>query len=372
MNNPIRIPQVIGKVTKAGVESVVFNYYKNIDRSKIQFDFIVHDDSPYEIPDEIKKLGCFVFKVPPYKKLFSYIKALKLIFLAGNYKIVHSHMSTISVFTLFAAKLAKIPVRIVHSHATAGKGKGEFLRNTFKFFLRFFSKVYPTHLFACSQYAGIWMFGKNQFKKGNITVINNAIDSDNYLFNEKIRLETRTKLGINDKFVLGHVGRFMPQKNHSFLIDIFYEVSKRDKTAILLLVGEGELKKRTEKKVEQLGLYNVFFLGARDDVNELYQAMDVFILPSLYEGLPVVLVETQVSGLPSVVSNKVSPETKFTDIIDFVDSKKSASDWAEIILQKKSFIRHDISGELKTDKFLIKNEAKKLENIYIKITEGIK
>jgi len=365
MDNITRIAHVIGNITKAGVESVVFNYYRYIDKSKIQFDFIIHDDSPYEIPEDIINLGCKVYKVPPYKKLPKYIKALKNIFITGNYKIVHSHMSTLSVFTLYAAKLAKVPVRISHSHATAGKGKGEFLRNILKYILRLFSKKYATHYFACSKLAGKWLFGNKAFKNGKITVLNNAIDPKRYIFNEQIRKKTRDKLNISDKFVLGHVGRFMPQKNHNFLIDIFSEVYKKNKNSILLLIGDGELKNKIIKKAEKLKLLNnIMFLGARDDVNELYQAMDVFILPSLYEGLPVVLVETQIAGLPSIISDKVTEETKFSDIVYFMNLNQKPLEWANEILKNTNKKRINTANDERAKKYYITEEANILNNIY--------
>ena len=365
MSNIVRIAQIIGRNAKGGVESVVFNYYNFIDKSKFQFDLIIHSDSPYEIPDDIVQLGCKVYKVPPYKYLFSYIKALKHIFQTGNYEIVHSHMSTISVFTLFAAKMANIPVRIAHSHVTAGKGKGEFLRNIFKYILRLFSKLFPTHLFACSEYAGRWMFGNKAFEEGKITIINNAIDYKKFIYNKKIREKIRNSLNLKDEFVVGSVGRFMPQKNHDFLIDIFYDVFKKNNKSALLLIGDGELRTHIEGKVKRLNLQdNVFFLGVRDDVNELFQAMDVFVLPSLYEGLGMVAVEAQVSGLPTIVSNRLPNEVKLLNLIEFLDLNEKSEKWAESILSKRCFERLDISNEANIKKFSVSDEVKKLEAIY--------
>ena len=306
-NGGIRVVHVIGSVCKGGVESVVFNYYKFIDRTKVQFDFVVDDDSPCEIPDEILNLGCRVYKIPPYTKLLAYIKALKKIFIENDYKIVHSHMNTLSVFTLYAAKKAGVPIRIAHNHSTAGKG--EFKRNLVKYALRPFAKLYPTHLFACSEYSGRWLFGIKEFNKGKVTVFNNAIDTSLFLFNEDMRSKVRCDLGIEDKFVIGHVGRFMTQKNHSFLIDVFNEIHKRDKKSVLLLVGDGELRTQIEEKVKALNLQDyVVFTGSRNNVHELYQAMDVFVLPSLYEGLGMVAVEAQAAGLPCYISSKVPNE----------------------------------------------------------------
>jgi len=365
MNDVSRIAHVIGRNAKGGVESVVFNYYNFIDKSKIQFDLIIHNDSVYEIPENILKLGCNVFKVPSYRHLFAYIKSLKIIFKNNNYKIVHSHMSTLSVFTLFAARMANIPVRIAHSHVTAGKGKGEFFRNLLKYTLRLFSRVFPTHLFSCSEYAGRWMFGNNTFEKGKVTVLNNAIDFEKFIFSESTRNKIRNDLNLGDELVVGSVGRFTPQKNHDFLVDIFSEVVKRNKKSTLLLIGDGELKKQIQKKVALLGLQNnVLFLGARDDVNELFQAMDVFVLPSLYEGLGMVAVEAQVSGLPTIVSSRVPNEVKLFDTIEFLNLNEKPEKWAESILSKRDFKRRSISCEQDIKRFSITDEVKRLERIY--------
>jgi len=365
MDDVPRIAQVIGSNAKGGVESVVFNYYTFIQKSKFQFDFFIHDNSPYEIPDEIQKLGCAVYKIPSYKHIFSYIKVLQYLFRKNNYTIMHSHISTMSVFSLLAAKLAKIPVRINHSHVTAGKGKGELVRNVMKYTLRLFSKIFPTHLFACSEYAGKWMFGNGAFRKGKITIVNNAINLSKFTFNNTIRNRTRNNLCLSNQFVIGNVGRFVPQKNHDFLIDVFYEIYKKDSNCILLLVGDGTLKAQVEARVKRLNLQNnVLFVGVRDDVHELYQVMDVFVLPSLYEGLPVVLVETQAAGLPAVVSDKVTTEIKCTELVDFVALHESADKWAEKVLSKRNCKRIDTSRQLSVKRFSIVDEAKNLEILY--------
>lgn len=366
MDKQIRITHIIGSVAKGGIESVVFNYYRFINRDKVQFDFIIDEDSPCEIPDDILNMGCRVFKIPPYTKFFAYIKALKRIFRENNCKIVHSHMNTLSVFALYAAKKAGVPVRISHNHSTAGKGRGEFKRNVIKYALRRFSRLYPTHLAACSEYAGKWLYGD----KADFKVFNNAIDPARFTYNTQTRLRVRENLGAGNKFIIGHVGRFMHQKNHDFLIDIFNEIYKLNQDSLLLLIGDGELKKPTEEKVKALNLQNnVIFTGNRSDVNELYQAMDVLVLPSLYEGLTVVGVEAQTAGLPLVLSACISKETAFTDAVEFISLKESAKHWAEKVLSKQNFERVDISGLPNAQKFIISNEAGKLEKFYEEVSK---
>ena len=370
MAEPIRIAQIIGKWVGGGVEAVVMNYYRNIDRSKIQFDFICDNDStniPYE---EIESLGGRVILIPPYQKLISYQKDLRKILKENNYKIVHSHINTLSVFPLYAAKKVGIPIRIAHSHSTTNKR--EWKKNLLKQLLRPFSKKYATHYFCCSELAGRWLFGNKEYDKGNVYLLNNAIDIDKFKYNEKIRKEVRTELGIkDDTLVIGHIGRFVEQKNHDFLIDIFKEVHDKNKNSILLLAGQGPLMEKIKNKVKNLNIEDsVIFLGQRSDANRLYQAFDIFLLPSLYEGLPVVGVEAQASGLLCILSSEMTKETKVLNSTKFISLDNSSNEWANILLYSyKNYIRKDTTNEISNNGFNIKEEAMKLENEYIKNNE---
>ena len=365
MTEPIRVAHVIGNWLGGGVESVVMNYYRNIDRNKVYFDFLCSESStdiPYE---EIEKLGGRVFIVPNYTKVVKYQKELQKIFKENNYKIVHSHISTMSIFPLRAAKKAGVPIRIAHSHSTTNKKEKK--KNLLKQVLRPFSRVYATDYMCCSELAGRWLFGDKEYDKGNVYLLNNAIDLDKFKFDEKVRKTKRKELGIgDDTFVIGHIGRFVEQKNHRFLIDIFNEIHKKNSNSLLLLVGQGPLKKEIENKVKELKLNDsVRFLGQRNDVNELYQAFDVFLLPSLYEGLPVVGVEAQATGLLCELSNDMTKETKVLDTTRFISLNTSAEEWATIILDDYSrFKRHDTTYEITKKNFNIKNETSKLENEY--------
>lgn len=285
---PIRIAQIIGKWLGGGVESVVMNYYRHLDHSKVQFDFICDDDSTNIPYDEIEKLGGKVILIPPYQKVFKYQKELRRVLRDGKYKIVHSHINTLSVFPLYAAKKVGVPVRIAHSHSTTNKK--EWKKNLLKQVLRPFSKKYATNYMCCSELAGRWLFGDKAYDEGKVYLLNNAIDLDKFKYDKKIRDKKRKELGIKeDTIVIGHIGRFVAQKNHTFLIDIFNQFHKKEKNSILLLAGQGPLQEEIKNKVRELGLDDsVRFLGQRNDANELYQAFDVFLLPSLYEGLPVV------------------------------------------------------------------------------------
>ena len=281
----IIVAHIMGKWNGGGVESVVMNYYRNIDRNRIQFHFLCDEDStdiPYE---EIEKLGGKVIVIPPYQKLFKYQKELYRIFKENNYKIIHSHINALSVFPLRIAKKAGVPIRIAHSHSTSNKK--EWKKNILKMILRPFSKLYANNYFACTEYAGKWLFGKKVVERKELNVINNAIDLKKFEFNENTREDLRKELGIKeDVLVIGHVGRFMKQKNHEFLIDVFEKAIKQDDNIYLILVGQGPLEDKIKEMAKEKGIENkILFLGQRNDVNKLYQAMDIFVLPSLYEGL---------------------------------------------------------------------------------------
>jgi len=365
-NKPIRVAQIIGKWLGGGVESVVMNYYRNIDRNKIQFDFICDNDSTNIPYAEIESLGGKVILIPPYQKVIKYHKELKRVLKEGNYKIVHSHINTLSVFSLFAAKCAGVPVRIAHSHSTTNKK--EKRKNLMKQLLRPFSKVFATDYMCCSELAGRWLFGDKEYDKGNVYLLNNAIDLDKFRYDETVRREKRKELNIkDDTLVIGHVGRFVEQKNHRFLIDIFNEVHKQNENSILLLVGQGPLMEEIKEKVKSLGIEDcVKFLGQRNDINELYQVMDLFLFPSLYEGLGMVAVEAQVSGLPCVVSTEIPEIAKVTEKITFINLENKIEIWTEIIFKYlKNINRKNINFTDGIKKYDIIKETTKLEKKYL-------
>lgn len=368
---PIRIAHIVGKWLGGGVEAVVMNYYRHINHDKIQFDFICDNDStniPYE---EIEKLGGRVILIPPYQKVLKYQKVLIKLFKENNYKIVHSHINTLSVFPLRAAKKAGVKVRIAHSHSTTNKK--EWKKDLLKQLLRPFSKVYATNYMCCSELAGRWLFGDKAYDEGKVYLLNNAIDLDKFKYDESLRKKKRKELGIkNSTLVIGHIGRFVAQKNHDFLIDIFNEIHKQNADSILLLAGQGPLVDNIKIKVKELELEdNVKFLGQRKDANELYQAFDIFILPSLYEGLPVVGVEAQAVGLLCYLSDDMTNETKVLDTTKFMSLKDSANEWASNILNDiNKYKRIDTSKEMTANKFNIIKEANKLEKNYERMNKN--
>ncbi|MDR2569108.1 MAG: glycosyltransferase family 1 protein [Oscillospiraceae bacterium] len=363
MDAPIRVAHIMGKMMSGGVESVVMNYYRHIDRNAVQFDFIIDEDSSIVPYEEIENLGGKVYKIPPYQKPIAYHRALVKLFRVQNFRIVHSHINTMSVFPLFAAKRAKVPVRIAHSHSTAGRG--ELTRNILKYSLRPFSKVFPTHFCACSEHAGRWLFGDKLYDSGKVMLVRNAIDVSKFTFDPQIREAVRDELNVQDALVIIHVGRFMKQKNHVFLIDIFEEIHKRKPDSVLLLVGEGELEQKIRNKVKRLGLEeNVRFLGVRDDVHRLLQAADVFLLPSLYEGLGMVAIEAQAVGLFVIASDLVPEETKITNNFLYTPLSHSIDKWVKNILSLSSNDRKVIIEQIINTGYEIIGATKQLSQVY--------
>ena len=360
---PIRIAHIIGKLNAGGVEAVVNNYYRNIDHKKYQFDFFIDSDGACQPPQELINMGARYFVIPPYQKPFQYIKTLTNYFKGNHYTIVHSDMNTLAVFSLFAAWLAHVPIRINHNHSTASKG--ETKKNILKYLLRPFATLFATHYCACSRYAGEWLFGKKAVAQGKVKIFNNAINVENFEYNPLIRDKVRKELDLNDKFVVGHVGRFCFQKNQEFVVKVFSEFHKTNSNSILMMIGIGNTVSAIREQVKVLGLNDhVLFLGARTDVNQLYQAMDAFVFPSRYEGLGVVAIEAQCAGLPVLASNRVPKEAKVISEMFFLPLSGELNKWVCKIQQFKQVKRRNTSIAIKEAGFDIKTEAKKMEFYY--------
>lgn len=353
---PIRVAQVMGKMLGGGVESVVMNYYRHIDRNKVQFDFLVDDDSTRVPEEEIKELGGRVLHIPPYQHPLRYRKELVRLFREEHWPIVHSHINTLSVFPLSAAKKAGVPVRIAHSHSSMGKG--ELTKNLMKLALRPLSNLYPTERFACSEYAGKWLFGRD----ADFTVIPNAIELEKFCFDPIIRQETRRELGIaDDMFLVGHVGRFMPQKNQTFLVDVLDKLLPQKPDTILAFVGDGPDRPNVQQHAQALGISDhILFLGQRTDVNHLYQAFDAFCLPSRYEGLGMVAIEAQVAGCPCVLSDQVPHEADVSGHSAFISIQEPDSWASEILRIQGADKREQINSNKKLDFYDIEEQSKKI------------
>ena len=371
INRPVRIAHIIGKLNAAGVEAVVNNYYKNIDHNKYQFDYYIDSDSSCKPPKDLIDMGARYFVIPPYQHLFSHIKTLVRLFKENKYLIVHSGMNTLAPISLFAAWIAGVPIRINHNHSTAGKG--EFKRNCLKYCLRPFAKLFANRYCACGNYAAKWLFGEKTFNSGKVTVFKNAIDLTKFKFDENTRNRVRHQFKVENKLVVGHIGRFCKQKNHEFLIKVFEKIHDIEQNSVLVLVGVGELEEEIKNLVHQKKLDDcVKFLGKRNDCNELYQAMDVFVLPSNYEGLVVVGIEAQSIGLPCIFSTSVAEETKISPNVKFLSLEDSSEKWAkEAIELSKLGIARDNSYAADHG-YDIKKEAFMLVEFYDKCLDEFK
>lgn len=327
MSEPVRVLHVLGGLGSGGTESLIINWYRNIDRSKVQFDFLVRSaDNNYA--EEILSLGGRIFYTPSFPRHFirNYIETKKLL-QSKQWEVIHVHGN--AAMYMLPLKLAKkfgYACRIMHSHSVQPKNP---VFSLVHFCNRKKISRYATHLLACSDAAGKWMYQDNSFQ-----IIHNAVETDKFLFDKAARLAIRKELVIGDELVLGHVGRFSYPKNHSFLLDIFGEVKKQHPDSVLMLVGDGELREAVEEKARAMGIYDsVLFMGRRNDVGKLMSAMDIFVLPSHYEGLPVVCVESSINALTSIISEEAY--VKELEALPFVNAfslKSSAKDWAELVL----------------------------------------
>lgn len=363
----VRILQCVNNMHRAGLETMLMNYYRNINRDEIQFDFLTHRPERSDYDDEIESLGGKMYYAPRLypQNYIAYFRYMKQFFRDHpEYKIVHSHIGSMSFLPLLAAKKANVPVRIAHSHNTSVEKNFKYaLKQVFRLGIPYVANQY----YACGEEAGRFLFGKRKF-----IFIPNSIDSSNFIYNEQIRKMKRKELGITDEYVVGHVGRFSYQKNHKMLINIFKKVLEKDQNSFLLLIGVGEKEQEIRNQVKNAGIEEkVKFLGNRSDVNELYQAMDVFVMPSYFEGLPVVGIEAQFAGLPCVFSDKVPMEVKLTDAIDFVSLKETSEKWAQAVCKYSVHDRNKVALSPSSSAFEIKNSAQLIADKYIKLMDSI-
>lgn len=357
----IRVLHIVTIMNRGGLETMIMNYYRNIDKSKIQFDFLVHRYEKGAFDEEILKLGGKIYQLPRLNPFsLSYRKKLNTFFKKGKYNIIHVHQDCMSSIVLKYAYKNDVQFRIAHSH-NASQDKN--LKYIIKIFYKKYIPKYATHLFACGKEAGDWMFGNS-----NYTIINNAIDAKKYRYNCNIRKIKREKLNLSQKKVIIHIGRFNHQKNHPFLIDIFYEVLKFNKNFILLLIGDGEDKRNIENKVNELKISDyVLFLGIREDVSDLLQVADIFLLPSYFEGLSLASIEAQAAGLPCLISDTIPIECKKTDLVWQMSLNETPKQWAKKIQSLVEIKRIDTYESIKKGNFDINENAKWLSNFYLKL-----
>ncbi|NUU59626.1 glycosyltransferase family 1 protein [Paenibacillus sp. JW14] len=347
---------------------MIMNLYRNIDREKIQFDFVIHSSEKCDYTEEILSLGGKIYSIPRFtgKNYFTYKSAWKNFFAQHpEYKIIHGHMRSTASIYLELAKSFGVKT-IAHSHSTSnGFGVSAIVKDIMQYSIRYNSD----YLFACSQKAGEWLFGKKQFRKSNSFIVKNAIESDKYIFNIMKREILRKELGIDGKFVIGHVGRFCSAKNHEYLVEIFESIYNTDNNSLLLLIGDGELLDEIKSIVHKKKIsHSVMFLGSRSDVSELLQCMDTFVFPSKFEGLGISVIEAQASGLPCIISDNIPLEAHITKLIQALSLNKKPDEWAEFILRTKDKShRKDMTKEIESSGYNVKFNTKWLEDFYYKI-----
>jgi len=357
-----RILCVLGKLRSGGVESMMFSYYKFLDKEKYQYDFVYEEGSEYDVPAELIEMGARAYKVSAVSSPIKYIGDIRRIIKENGYRIVHSNLNTLSFFSLFAAWQCSVKYRILHNHSTSSGIEKK--RDIIKKILRPFNRMLTTSPCACSELAARWMYGDRAFEKGNIKVFRNGVDPERFSYNREYRSEIRKEFNLENKRVIGHIGRFMTQKNHLFIIDIFCEYAKRDDTAVLMLVGSGELFDSVQEYAKKKGVYDkIIFTGVRKDVEKLYSAFDVFILPSLYEGLPIVSMEACASGLPVLLSDAITRECAVSDNVHFL-AIEDPGDWAEKIISVNCLNREESASLMKNGPYDIRKCTKILEDYY--------
>jgi glycosyltransferase involved in cell wall biosynthesis len=365
VGNPLRILHVVVNMNRGGAETLIMNLYRNIDRSKVQFDFLTCKEGVFD--SEIREMGGQIHRIPYVTEVghSGYVKKLNQFFEANsNYSIIHSHMDKMSGLVLRAAKRANVPVRIAHSHSI--RSEGRVTARTYKWYVGKSVTKSATHLYACSNTAASWLF-KGKSKKAFI--LKNGIDYSQFQFSLDVRKVIRTKLQLdNNSLVIGHVGRFSHPKNHLFLLEVFSELLKKIPNAQLVLVGGGTLKSKIEEKVKELHLEeNVKLLGIREDIHLLLQAFDLFVFPSLHEGLGVALIEAQAAGLPCIISDSITNEVDMgVGMVQYVPLKNKKV-WVERILNaaKQNLSRNTPESALNQQGYNIQKTAGVTQDMYL-------
>lgn len=360
----VRILQVLDKISEnSGVSSVVMNYYEHLNSNEIVFDFMVNEEVEAKTKIELEKRGSKIYLMPKLagKTIPCYRKELKAFFKEhkGEYSIIHGHIPNAAMFYLTTAKKYGVPIRIIHSHNARGAdGVYKKIRN---YFLNHLGIYAANRYFACSYLAADYLFGKKNREK--VTILPNAINIERFRFNEEKRKQLRKTYQVENRFVIGHVGRFVEQKNHIFMIEIAKELKRKSDDFVMIFVGEGELQNQIKKKIEEEHLEsNIIFTGSVKNVEDYLQMMDVFILPSLYEGLPVVGVEAQANGLACVFSNQVTREVELMKEIYFLPLERDL--WIQKIEELREKPRNKTVDVLEEKGFSIERESIRLEKIY--------
>lgn len=368
MSNPIRVLVLISSMDVGGAETFIMKVFRNIDNNKIMFDFLVSEHNKCFYDDEILKLGGKIFK-GEFKSKHPIKSFLKIYLTVRNqkYKVVfRCSEHPMAYLDLLAAKLGGAKMLMIRSTNTSTGGG--ILSNILAYIFRPLLNLISNIKIAPSTEAGKWLFGKQKMDSGEVLLMNNGIEVEKFVFSQEIRDSIRKDLCLEDKFVIGHVGRFNAQKNHLFLLDVFSIIVQECPNAILMLIGKGEREKEIREKAELLNLSDkVIFMGVRSDVNNLMMAMDVFVFPSLYEGMPNVVIEAQATGLPCIISDTITREVALTNLVNYFSLNDELLDWAEFIIMQKGIKRNDMKQILLEKGYDISVTADIITNEVMKI-----
>lgn len=365
----IRVLHSVSNMDRAGIETMLMNYYRHMDRSKIQFDFLCNKQKPGAYEDEIRSLGGRIYRTPGLNpvKYPQYLRFMKKLFREHpDYQIVEAHNGALGAYALNAARHSGIPVRILHAH---GASIGKDWKLPLKLLCRALLPLSTTKRFTCGEAAARCYFGTSKGRNQDYILIPNAIEIDRFVFDEAVRNKIRTENGLDGKHVIGHVGRFSYEKNHAFLLETFACLKQQDPAAYLVLIGDGEGMAAAQATAERLEIADsVCFAGNIPNVNEWYQAFDVLVLPSVREGLPVVGVEAQAADLPCVFSSAITREVHILKKTQFVELEKGPKVWAEAIMRALEHMQRENVGKLIAEcGYDITEEAAKLQERYLEL-----
>ena len=384
MGEAVRVLHVLGNTNLGGAESRIMDLYRHTDRNRVQFDFLVHSGEEGFYEKEIRELGGRIFRVPRFRiyNYFSYRKALKEFFQEHHeFALVQGHMTSTAAIYLPIAKKAGVKKTAAHARS-AGVDKG--LKGIMTRFLRRNLADKADYLFTCSELAGISVYGEKAVREGKTIFIPNAIDCAGFTFDPEKRKKMREKLGLTDALIIGHVGRFHYAKNHEYLLRVFAELCRMsagaggstaetgaDQNYHLILLGEGPLMEDTRKLAEELGVADkVHFLGNHKNIADYYQAMDYFVYPSRYEGMPGTIVEAQASGLPCLMSDTICREVIATELVDTMSIEKEPKVWAEELqrridaLVSKQENREKYAAKMAAAGFDVQAQAERMMRFY--------
>lgn len=370
MGKQVRVLHVLGTTNLGGAESRIMDLYRHIDREKIQFDFLIHTTKEGFFDREIKQLGGNIYYLPSFRvyNYFAYKKACKAFFASHNeFQMVQGHMTSTASIYLPVAKKAGVPVTIAHARS-AGVDKG--LKGWITKFLRRNLHRKCDYMFSCSDLAASAVFGEKQYKEGKVVFVPNAVDTKDFAPDEHMREKIRREYGLENSFVIGHVGRFHYAKNHEFILDIFAEVLKQNKQAMLFLLGDGPRRQEMEEKAAELGIKErVIFAGNQNPVAPYYQAMDAFLFPSRFEGMPGTVVEAQAAGLPSLIADTITTQVKVTELVTFLSLAQDAELWAEqlnrIATERKMQKNTETEIDLSKTNYDVNYQVKQYEQFYL-------